>query len=73
MSEAKAFKSKALAESTKKSYRTHLMTYARFCYFYGLEPIPASRDTLVCYVAHLARTMQPSSINIYLNIIRNSP
>ena len=38
--------------------------------FYGREPIPASQDTLKCYVAHLARTLLPTSVNVYLNIIR---
>jgi hypothetical protein len=69
-SEARVFKSNALAASTKKSYNTHLMTYLRFCFFYGLEPVPASRETLNCYVAHLARTLKPVSVNIYLNIVR---
>ena len=69
-SEARAFKSNAFAVATKRSYHTHLMTYLRFCFFYGLEPVPASRDTLNCYVAHLARTLKPVSVNIYMNIIR---
>jgi hypothetical protein len=69
-SEACAFKSNAFATATKKSYQTHLMTYLRFCFFYGLSPIPASQETINCYVAHLARTLKPSSITVYLNIIR---
>jgi hypothetical protein len=32
--------------------------------------VPASQETLICYVAHLARSMLPSSVNVYLNIIR---
>jgi integrase len=68
--EARAFKSNAFAQATKKSYKSHLMTYLRFCFFYDLVPIPASQETLACYVAHLARTLKPVSVNIYLNIIR---
>jgi hypothetical protein len=69
-SEARAFKSNAFAVATKKSYNTHLMTYLRFCFFYDLIPVPASQETITCYVAHLARSLKPVSVNIYLNIIR---
>jgi hypothetical protein len=67
---ARAFKTNAFASSTKRSYKTHLMTYLRFCLFYGLTPVPASNETLSCYVAHLARTLKPVSVNVYLNIVR---
>lgn len=69
-SEARAFKSNAFAVATKKSYNTHLMTFIRFCLFYDLTPVPASQETITCYVAHLARSLKPVSVNIYLNIIR---
>jgi hypothetical protein len=68
--EARAFKAQAFAPSTKLSYRTHLMAFVRFCMYYDLTPVPATQETLSCYVAHLARTMSPNSISIYLNIIR---
>jgi hypothetical protein len=68
--EAMNYKANAFATSTKAAYRTHLQTYLRFCIYYGLEPVPADKQTLTCYVAHLARTMAPQSIEIYLNIIR---
>jgi hypothetical protein len=70
MNEAKVFKSFAFASSTKKAYRTHMITFLRFCIYYGVAPVPVEQSTMACYVAHLARTMAPSSINIYLNIIR---
>ena len=68
--EARILKSQAFAMSTKASYQTHLMTYVRFCIFYGLKPVLAAQTTIACYIAHLARTMAPVSVNIYLNIIR---
>jgi hypothetical protein len=46
------------------------MTFLRFCIFYDLDPVPAAQNTLACYVAHLARTMSPVSVSIYMNIIR---
>jgi hypothetical protein len=33
-------------------------------------PVPASQDTIVCYVAYLARCLNSSSIPNYLNVIR---
>jgi hypothetical protein len=68
--EARSFKSQSLAASTKRSYYSQLLTYLRFCYFYGLVPAPASQDTITCYIAHLARTLAPKSVNIYLNVVR---
>lgn len=64
------YKRAAYANSTKKTYRAHLRAYLRFCTFYGYVPVPASQDTLLSYVAFLARTLQPSTINGYLNIVR---
>jgi hypothetical protein len=70
MQEARGFKAQAFATSTKASYKSHLMAYLRFCLFYGVEPVPASHTTLACFMAHLARTMSPASVNIYMNIVR---
>jgi integrase len=70
MQEARGFKAQAFASSTKASYKTHLMTYLRFCLFYSLVPVPASHTTIACFMAHLARTMSPASVNIYMNIVR---
>jgi hypothetical protein len=70
LAEARVLKSQAFAVSTKASYRTHFMTFVRFCIFYGVKPVPALQSTIACYIAHLARTMAPVSVNIYLNIIR---
>jgi hypothetical protein len=68
--EARAFKSLSFAPSTKTAYKTHLMTFLRFCFYYDVTPVPVLPDVLSCYVAHLARTLLPTSINVYLNIIR---
>jgi hypothetical protein len=68
--EARKYKAAAFAQSTQASYRTHLQTYLRFCIFYGLVPVPALQSTLTCYVAHLARSYAPKTVDIYMNIIR---
>jgi hypothetical protein len=68
--EAASFKRSAYAESTKAAYRTHKNTYLRFCLHFGLKPVPADQVTLKTYVAFLARSIKPSSVNGYLNIVR---
>ena len=68
--EVRSFTGKTFADSTKASYKTHLRTYLRFCFHFHLEPVPATQNTILCYIAFLARTIKPSSINNYVNIIR---
>ena len=55
---------------TKASYRTHLKTYLRFCVYYSVTPVPISQVELLAYVAFVARSLKPTSINNYLNAIR---
>lgn len=64
------FVASTYAESTKASYRTHLRTYLRFCVYFKLEPVPITQSSLIAYIAYLARSLKPASINCYLNIIR---
>ena len=68
--EVNRYKGVSLAKSTQSTYRSHLNAYLRFCAFYGCVPVPADRDTICCYVAFLARSLSPSLINGYTNIIR---
>jgi hypothetical protein len=70
MSEAADYRRSAFAETTKSSYRTHLNTYLRFCLFFGRVPVPADQFTLKTYMAFLARTLKPTSVNCYMNIVR---
>ena len=70
LKEVGSFMGQTFAVSTQASYRTHLRTFLRFCLKFDLTPIPASQTTLLSYIAFLARTLKPSSINCYLNIIR---
>ena len=46
------------------------MTYLRFCVFYEVEPVPISQKELLAYVAFLARSLKPTSIQNYLNAVR---
>lgn len=70
LEEATAFIGRTYSQSTQQSYKTHLRQYLRFCIHFDQSPVPASQTTLLAYIAYLARTLKPSSINNYLNIIR---
>ena len=70
MKEVRGYTASTFAKSTQASYRTHLRTYLRFCLHFKLEPIPAETATLLMYIAFLARTLKPSSLGNYLNIVR---
>jgi hypothetical protein len=67
--EDSAFKWASFAESTKAMYRSHRNCYLRFCIHFDLCPVPATQMTLKTYVSFLARSIKPSGINGYLNII----
>lgn len=70
MNEVRGYTSKTYAESTKATYHTHLKAFLRFCIRFGFTPVPATQVCLLSYIAFLARTLKPTSITGYLNIIR---
>ena len=70
LDEVSRFTGHTYAESTKKTYKSHLYAYLRFCLKFGLCPVPVDQFTLLAYTAFLARSLKPSSINGYLNIVR---
>lgn len=45
-------------------------SYLRFCLYFGKTPVPASRDTVLIYMVFLARSLAPSSIPCYMNVVR---
>jgi integrase len=60
----------AYASSTKKTYRCQINAYLRFCLYFDRTHVPADQSTLKAYVAFLARSLNPSSIPGYLNVVR---
>jgi hypothetical protein len=70
LSAARAYKRSAYADSTKRTYRSQLTCYFKFCIEYKRIPIPVDQCTLVAYVSHLAQKLSPTSIPGYLNVIR---
>jgi len=57
------------AATTKASYRTHRASYLQFCSRMGYPHFPGQFAHLCQYAAFLARSLNPSSILNYLNII----
>ena len=68
--EVASYRSLAFAESTKKTYKSHLNSYLDFCDKMDILPVPASEETIASYAAFLARRLKPTSVRQYLNIVR---
>lgn len=68
--EVASYRADCYASSTKKSYSSHRKKYLDFCTQLGYMPVPITSINLFRYVAYLARSLKPSSISKYLNIIR---
>lgn len=58
------------AESTKKSYASHLKCYDNFCKSHNLNNYPATSQTLCRFIAFLARDRAFSTIQQSLSAIR---
>jgi hypothetical protein len=69
-SRATAFKQAAYADSTKSVYRSQTKSYLNFCFQYRLVPMPATQETLCCYMSYLTRSLSASSIPGYMNVVR---
>ena len=67
--EAMSYKRSAFALATQKTCKSQLRFFLNFCIEFDCVPVPASQETLICYVAHLARRLLPSSIPNYLNVV----
>jgi hypothetical protein len=69
-SEARRYRGAAYAETTKRTYKTQVNSYIKFCLKYSFVPVPATQGTLSLYMAFLAKTLAASSIPGYMNAIR---
>jgi hypothetical protein len=68
--EAQCYKRSAFSLATQKTYKSQLRSFLQFCLEFECVPVPVSQETLICYVAYLARRLLPTSIPNYLNVIR---
>lgn len=61
----------AYAENTFKNLRTQWETFLMFCFYFKLEPLPVTVDTLCLYAQFLNRSFQsPQSIRNYLSGVK---
>ena len=63
------YRRQAFASSTVATYKSRLRTYLRFCLFFGYPPVPCKPFHLLRYVVYLVRTLSPTSIPCYLNVM----
>ena len=70
LSVARSYKHSAYADNTKRTYRSQLKSYFKFCLDHEKLPIPVDQSTLVAYTTYLADRLLPTSIPGYLNVIR---
>jgi hypothetical protein len=70
MFEAATLKGAAFARNTVRTYKSQTNSYLRFCVNYGLQPVPATQQTLCTYMAFLSRSLTPSSVKGYMNAVR---
>lgn len=64
------YRAQVFADTTRRTYSTHLKTYLLFCERVGIQPVPISAKNLACYAAYLAQKLAYSSVRQYLNIVR---
>ena len=70
VSESRGYKQSAFSANTKRTYKTQIKSYLKFCQDFRRAPVPATTETISCYASFLARRMLPQSVSCYLNVIR---
>ena len=64
------YRSLTFADSTKRSYSTHLAAFLKFCQLINRPPTSPDSRTVMRFIAYLADKLQYSSIPQYANIVR---
>ena len=59
-----------LAESTQHAYASYRRSYEQFCSQYKLCMVPCSPEQMCLYITFLARSLQYTSIQKYIGIVR---
>jgi integrase len=67
--DARDFVAASRAENTTRVYRTGWAQFAAWCDEHGVTPLPASAETVACYVADLAKVAKPTTIDLRLAAI----
>ena len=63
------YRSLTFADTTKRSYTTHLTAYLKFCSSLGQEAEPTDPLLTMRFIAHLAQRLKFTSLSQYINII----
>jgi integrase len=67
--DARDYVAASRAQSTSRSYRTGWAQFAQWCDERGVPSLPASAETVACYVADLAKGAKPATIDTRLAAI----
>jgi site-specific recombinase XerD len=67
--DAKSYLAASWSDSTSRSYHTGWQQFATWCDAHDLSALPASPETVALYVADLARTAKPATIDARLAAI----
>jgi site-specific recombinase XerD len=60
------------AENTTRSYRTGWAQFTAWCDEHGVTPLPASAEIVACYVADLAKSAKPATIDLRLAAVSSA-
>jgi site-specific recombinase XerD len=67
--DARDYLAASRAENTTRVYRTGWKQFTAWCDEHGVRALPAGADTVACYVADLAKTAKPATIDLRLAAI----
>eukprot|EP00731_Ephydatia_muelleri_P003450 Em0001g3450a len=59
---------RAMAPSTATTYATGIRRYQGFCHAFKLIPVPGTKETITLFAAHLSRTLNSRTIQIYVAV-----
>ena len=68
--ELATYRGQTFAANTQKTNATHMRAYFKVCDKLCIDPVPVCDRTIALYATYLARTLKPSSVRQYLNIVR---
>jgi len=60
----------AYAQGTHKNHMVQWRTYLSFCYYFNLEALPASLETICLYCQYLSSFLTPGSVKNYLSGVK---
>jgi len=68
---ASTYAAAAIAPTTRRAYSAGERRYVQFCNLCHWSPLPASDAMLSNFAAHLANSVSPGTIQVYISAVRN--